>query len=53
MGNHEIMTMAGLWEAWENPEDGQWLRACTIITTEANALMTPIPFGPISCPGRV
>ena len=42
MGNHEIMTMAGLWEAWKNPEDGQWLRSCTIITTEANEMMAPI-----------
>jgi putative SOS response-associated peptidase YedK len=37
MGNREIMTMAGLWEAWKNPEDGQWLRSCTIITTDAKA----------------
>jgi hypothetical protein len=42
MGNREIMTMAGLWEAWKNPKDGQWLRSCTIITTEANDLMAPI-----------
>jgi putative SOS response-associated peptidase YedK len=42
MGNHEIMTMAGLWEAWKNPEDGQWLRSCTIITTDASEMMAPI-----------
>jgi putative SOS response-associated peptidase YedK len=32
------MPMAGLWEAWKNPENGEWLRFCTIITTEANEL---------------
>jgi putative SOS response-associated peptidase YedK len=42
MGNHQIMPMAGLWEAWKNPEDGQWLRSCTVVTTEANELMAPI-----------
>lgn len=42
MGNHEIMTMAGLWEAWKNPADGQWLRSCTVITTAANELTAPI-----------
>jgi hypothetical protein len=42
MGNHQIMPMAGLWEAWKNPENGEWLRSCTIITTEANELMAPI-----------
>jgi hypothetical protein len=42
MGNHEIMTLAGLWEAWKNPDDRQWLRSCTIITTEANEMMAPI-----------
>ena len=42
MGNRETMTLAGLWEAWKNPEDGQWLQSCTIITTDANGLMAPI-----------
>lgn len=42
MGNRDIMALAGLWESWRNPEDGQWLRSCTVITTDANDLMAPI-----------
>ena len=34
MGNHQIMPMAGLWEPWKNPENGEWLRSCTVITAE-------------------
>ena len=25
-------TFAGLWENWKDPESGEWLRTCTIIT---------------------
>lgn len=28
--------IAGLWEAWHDPASGEWLRTCTIVTTEAN-----------------
>jgi putative SOS response-associated peptidase YedK len=42
MGNHDIMTLGGLWEPWKNPETGEWTRSCTIITTDANDLMAPI-----------
>ena len=42
MGNEEIMPMGGLWEAWKNPEIGEWMRSCTVITTDANDLMAPI-----------
>jgi putative SOS response-associated peptidase YedK len=28
--------LAGLWEGWQEPETGEWIRTCTIITTEAN-----------------
>lgn len=38
MGNRSLMMMAGLWESWKSPE-GEWLRSCTIITTDANELM--------------
>jgi putative SOS response-associated peptidase YedK len=34
--------MAGLWERWINPETGEPIETCTIITTEANALTRPI-----------
>ncbi len=32
---------AGLWETWEGPENS-YIESCTIITTDANALMAPI-----------
>ena len=32
---------AGLWEAWQSPEDGL-IKTCTIITTEPNALLADI-----------
>jgi len=34
-------SFAGLWEAWTSPE-GEEVRSCTIITTEANDLLKPI-----------
>jgi putative SOS response-associated peptidase YedK len=37
----ELFAFAGLWDAWKNP-DGQVIRTCTIITTEANELIAPI-----------
>ena len=34
---------AGLWEAWKSPDDREaWIKSCTIITTEPNALMEKI-----------
>ena len=39
--NREPFGFAGLWEAWTSPE-GQEITSCTIITTEANELLTPI-----------
>jgi putative SOS response-associated peptidase YedK len=33
---------AGLWEIWHNPEDGEEVQSCTIITTEANEMMKPL-----------
>ena len=32
-------TFAGLWENWKDPESGEWLRTCTIITGEPNELV--------------
>lgn len=39
--NGTPLALGGLWEAWTGP-DGQVLRTCCIVTTAANALMTPI-----------
>jgi putative SOS response-associated peptidase YedK len=37
----EPLSLAGLWERWKSPE-GEWVRTCTIITTDANAAMAPL-----------
>ncbi len=37
----EPFAFAGLWDSWKNPA-GEAAQSCTIITTTANALMTPI-----------
>lgn len=34
--------LAGLWEGWRDAETGEWLRSCTIVTTDANAALNPI-----------
>ena len=36
-------TFAGLWENWKDPESGEWLGTCTIITGEANELVRADP----------
>jgi putative SOS response-associated peptidase YedK len=33
---------AGVWDAWKDPASGEWLRSCSIITTEANELIARI-----------
>ena len=33
---------AGLWTGRRDPESGEWLRTCTIITTTANDLVEPV-----------
>src|SRR5690242_13955036 len=37
----EPFTFAGLWDTWRNPE-GEQIRTCTIITTNPNALVSPV-----------
>lgn len=39
--SREAFGFAGLWDAWTSPE-GETIRRCTIITTEANELLKPI-----------
>jgi putative SOS response-associated peptidase YedK len=40
----EPLAFAGLWEVWHSPADpdGEPLRSCVIITTQANELLAPI-----------
>ncbi|NJL89221.1 MAG: SOS response-associated peptidase [Coleofasciculaceae cyanobacterium SM2_1_6] len=39
--NDDLFTLAGLWERWESLE-GDILETCTILTTTANELVSPI-----------
>ena len=36
------MAFAGLWAAWRDPSTDEWLRTCTIITTDANERVRPL-----------
>lgn len=41
----ELLAVAGLWATWRDRAtgpDAPWLHSCTVITTAANATMTPI-----------
>ncbi len=38
----EVFGFAGLWEEWLDKESGELVETCTIITTEANALLEPV-----------
>jgi putative SOS response-associated peptidase YedK len=42
LSNGHMMAFAGLWDAWKDPANGQWLQSYTIITTDANELMIPV-----------
>jgi putative SOS response-associated peptidase YedK len=35
----EPFAFAGLWENWQDPQSGAWLRSCTILTTDANTVV--------------
>jgi len=38
LSNGQPFAFGGLWDAWKNPETGDWLQTFAIITTEANEL---------------
>jgi putative SOS response-associated peptidase YedK len=42
VGGGEPFGFAGLWTGWRDPESGDWLRTCTIVTTTANELVAPV-----------
>jgi putative SOS response-associated peptidase YedK len=33
-----VLSLAGLWDQWRNPETGELMTSCTIIVTDANEL---------------
>ncbi|MET1231215.1 MAG: SOS response-associated peptidase [Candidatus Limnocylindrales bacterium] len=33
------LALAGIWSPWKQPETGEWLRSCAIVTTTPNPLM--------------
>jgi putative SOS response-associated peptidase YedK len=33
-----VLSFAGLWDRWKNPETGEFVTSCTIVVTNANAL---------------
>jgi putative SOS response-associated peptidase YedK len=41
MADDSLFAFAGLWDRWNAP-DGNGIESCTILTTEANALLKPI-----------
>ena len=40
--SEEPFAFAGLWETWRDHESGEILRSFTIITTQANDMVSPI-----------
>lgn len=41
VGEGSLFAIAGLWETWHGP-DGSEIETCTLLTTEANAMMEPL-----------
>jgi putative SOS response-associated peptidase YedK len=41
IGDGRLFAFAGLWDGWKNAE-GQWVRACSILTTTPNAVTSAI-----------
>lgn len=42
MRDDRPMGFAGIWASWKDPETGEWLRSCAIITTSANEAISRI-----------
>lgn len=42
MKSREPFALAGIWEGWRHPEHGEIVRTFCVITTAANALLSPI-----------
>jgi putative SOS response-associated peptidase YedK len=42
MGDGSPFGIAGVWENWEEPASGEWIRTFAIITTDANGLVADI-----------
>lgn len=42
MKDKPVFGFAGLWEEWTEPQTGDVIESCTIITTEANAVLAPV-----------
>jgi putative SOS response-associated peptidase YedK len=35
--DEDLLLLAGLYEHWRNPNDGEWIATCTVVTTTPNA----------------
>ena len=42
MKSGEPFALAGIWENWQRPGTGEWVRTFAIITTNSNELVRPI-----------
>lgn len=40
--DQNVFAFAGLWERWTDPESGESIDSCSIITTQANGIVAPI-----------
>jgi putative SOS response-associated peptidase YedK len=40
--NLELFSMAGIWESWKNPETGETIDSCAILTTNTNEAVAAI-----------
>lgn len=42
LGDGKPFAIAGVWERWTDPESGEEVRSCSIVTTGPNPLMEPV-----------